>query len=195
MFDVQLIDELPYRRFVGMRDDLVALPPVSKWRLAADGLSHLRAYRDRCGDAFSYLLALPLRHPGDNGEEEAACGGGRVDAFVERYEVGTVLLEFFGEVVEFSAVAREPGELGKDEPGYLPALHVGEHALRFGMLHHGLTRDTREVIKGDDLPALGFRIQASALLMDGRAFAACLVLGADAYPNPYGLLPIGVLLR
>jgi len=94
-----------------------------------------------------------------------------------------VRLEVLREVEQLLRVAREPRELGKNEPLDVPAFHVAEHPLALRMIPHGFAAHAREVIDFQDRPLVELRIAACAIFVMRGAFALGLVFGGNANPN------------
>lgn len=158
MLEEEFVDELADRGLGLLHDELPILPEIPIWGLPAQGLTELGADRDRSRNARGDLLALPLRHGGDHGVEEAAGRGGGVDALAQAHEVCLVVTEVVGELQELLGVAGEARELREDEAGDPAALHVPKHPLRFRMLHDGFAAYGFQAIHLGDLPAFGFSI-------------------------------------
>ena len=187
MFEEQLVKQYAHRCFGRIGFELLVAPAIAERCRAADGFAELGADRDRRLDAFRDLLALPLGHCSDHCEKQPACRRTRVDLFLERNEVRITRSKNLGELQKLFRIARETREFRKHEAGDRPLAQVREHPLCFRMPHNRFAADGFKPIHLDDVPALQFRIRASALLVVLRAFPARLVLGRDPYPNAYAL--------
>ena len=107
----EFVHQLPDRRLLRVRHQLPILPLVAERRSSPQRLPKLGADRNRGGDALGDLLALPLRHGGDHGVEEAAGGGGGVDGLLEGDEIRVGFPEKIGEVEQLAGVPSEPRQL------------------------------------------------------------------------------------
>lgn len=130
----ELVEENPDGCFLRIREHLVAVPAVPERGVAPETFPELRPHRNRGRHPLGDLFALPLRHGGDHGVEESAGGGRSVDRLLEGDEVRALVPEIVGEVEELSGVPGEARELGEDQGGDLPGLHVREHPLGLRML-------------------------------------------------------------
>ncbi|HUW38500.1 MAG TPA: hypothetical protein VMV91_14340 [Rhodocyclaceae bacterium] len=79
VFAEELVHELPYRRLIGMRDELSLYPLIPERCLTAERLAHLGAHRHRRRNPLGNLFPFPLRHRGNHGVEETAGRAGGVD--------------------------------------------------------------------------------------------------------------------
>ncbi len=175
MLGKQFVQEDAHRGLIGVRLKALVLPPIPKRCCAADGLPQLRPHRHRRLHTVNNLFALPLGHCSNHREEQAPGGRTSVDSFLEGYEVRTVSAEDIGKLQKLLCVAREPGELRKNQAGNGSGLDVAQHALGFGMSHDGLAADGFEAVHAFDPPILGLGIRAGAFLVVLRAFATYLI--------------------
>lgn len=129
VLEEELVHESADSCFV-IDNDEVAIPPgVAERCLTAELLAELRAHRNGLLHAIGDLFALPGRHRRDDGEEEPARWGGRVDRFTERDEIRIALVESVREVQKLASVAGETGQFGHDDRLNAARADVTEHGL------------------------------------------------------------------
>ena len=176
MLQEELVHELPYRCFLRVGHEFAPFPAESEARCAARGFAQLRPDRYRRRDTLADLLALPLRHRGDHGVEEAASRRRGVDRLLERDEPRVVFAEDIRDVEELAGIPSEAGKLRKNECFDVARADVVEHPLRLRMLHDGLAAHAREVIDLPDVPAFRFGVVPGAGFVVLRALALRLIL-------------------
>lgn len=120
--------------------------------MAIDGFAELGAGQNGGVGALGDFLSFPLGEHSQQVKEHPTSGGAGVDGLAQGNEIGVMLFEVIGKVLQFASVAGQAGQFGEDEARDVAALDIFHHAFGFGMLHDGLAALPGKVIHFLDLP-------------------------------------------